>query len=90
MYDVEQKLRALLCSGRSLSCQILVKHEFSHKIFENYSYISFHENTPTWSHIWHDEANSLLFAVFANAPKNDLPVLCPVQFIVHPLRILDW
>jgi len=57
MYDAECKRRTVLCSSRLLFCQILVKLEFSQKIFENYSYINLHEDTSTGSHIWHDEAN---------------------------------
>jgi len=36
---------------------MLMKREFSQKIFDNYSCINFHENTSTGSHIWH-QANS--------------------------------
>jgi len=47
------------------SCQILMKREFSPQIFEKYSNIKFHENSPVGIELFHadgmtrqDEANN--------------------------------
>ena len=61
----DNKFIIVLMLSPSYSSQILMKHEFSRKIFEKYSNIKFHENPASGSLIFpcgetgrHDEANS--------------------------------
>ena len=70
--------------------QILMKLEFSRRIFEKYCNIKFHENPSSGSRVVphgrtdrHDEANRL-FRNFANASKNGnhkIYIYCPLSLL---------